>query len=178
MSEILQGKCLWFTGLFASGKTTIAKLVKEEIENKYSKPVTLLDSHRIRQNLSKGLGFSQKDRNINIQRVGFVAKEIVKHNGIVICSLISPYNESRRAVRNLFQPGDFVEIYTKASLETCISRDTQDLYSRALGGEIPLFTGVNDPYEEPVNQEITLDTEKLSPEESKNIIINYLLTNK
>src|SRR4029450_5515812 len=159
-----KGFTLWFTGLSGAGKTTISQIVAEELRERGSR-VEVLDGDVIRENLSKGLGFSKEDRDTNIRRIAFVA-DLLSRNGVpVITAAISPYRELRDEARDLM--GDrFIEVFVKASVEVCAERDVKGLYEKAFKGEIKEFTGVSDPYEPPLNAEITLDTEHQSPEES------------
>src|SRR5215216_937110 len=159
-----QGFTLWFTGLSGAGKTTISELVVKELQSRGT-AIEVLDGDVVRQNLSKGLGFSKEDRDTNIRRVAFVA-DLLSRNGVpVITAAISPYREIRDEARQLM--GDrFIEAYVKASVEVCEQRDVKGLYEKAFKGEIKEFTGVSDPYEPPLNPELILDTEHQSPEES------------
>ncbi|HEX2435846.1 MAG TPA: adenylyl-sulfate kinase [Solirubrobacterales bacterium] len=167
-----QGFTLWFTGLSGSGKTTITHIVRDELEARGSK-VEILDGDIVRQNLSKGLGFSKEDRDTNIRRVAFVA-DLLSRNGVpVITAAISPYREIRDEARAQMD-GRFIEAYVKASVEECERRDVKGLYAKARSGEIKEFTGVSDPYEAPENPELVLDTESETPEESAGRIIAYL----
>ena len=167
-----KGFTLWFTGLSGAGKTTISKLVETELDNRRNR-LEILDGDVVRENLSKGLGFSKEDRDTNIRRIAFVA-DLLSRNGVpVITAAISPYRELRDEARELM--GDrFIEVFVKASVEACIARDPKGLYKKALAGEIKEFTGVSDPYEEPLNPEIVLDTEAESPEESAAKLIALL----
>ena len=167
-----KGFTLWFTGLSGAGKTTISKLVEEELRQRRRR-LEILDGDIVRENLSKGLGFSKEDRDINIRRIAFVA-DLLSRNGVpVITAAISPYAEIRREARALM--GDrFIEVYVKATVDTCAERDVKGLYEKAFAGEIKEFTGVSDPYEEPLDPEVVLDTESESPEESAGRIISLL----
>ena len=167
-----QGYTLWFTGLSGAGKTTISHIVAEELEARGSK-LEILDGDVVRENLSKGLGFSKEDRDINIRRIAFVA-DLLSRNGVpVITAAISPYREIRDEAREMM--GDrFIEVYIEASVDACAERDVKGLYKKAFAGEIKEFTGVSDPYEEPLNAEITLKTEEEEPEESAARLIAYL----
>ncbi len=158
-----KGFTLWFTGLSGAGKTTISKIVERELRDRGSR-VEVLDGDVVRENLSKGLGFSKEDRDTNIRRIAFVA-DLLSRNGIpVITAAISPYREIRDEARELM--GDrFIEVFVKASVEVCAERDVKGLYEKAFKGEIKEFTGVSDPYEPPLNPEIVLDTEHDSAEE-------------
>jgi len=167
-----KGFTLWFTGLSGAGKTTISKLLVEELHRRNAR-IEVLDGDVIRENLSKGLGFSKEDRDTNIRRIAFVAN-LLSRNGVpVITAAISPYREIRDEARQMMD-GRFIEIYVKASVEACEERDVKGLYAKARSGEIKEFTGVSDPYEEPVDPEITVETEAQTPEESAQQIIDYL----
>jgi len=162
MSDL--GATLWFTGLSGAGKSTIAEIVDSELRERGYK-VEVLDGDVVRTNLSKGLGFSKEDRDTNIRRIAFVA-DLLSRNGVVaITAAISPYREIRDEARELMG-ARFIEIHVKASVEECARRDVKGLYEKAMRGEIKEFTGVSDPYEEPLNPELVLDTEAESPEES------------
>ena len=161
---------LWFTGLPLSGKTTIADLVYEELKSMGLR-VERLDSKQVRALFPKA-GFTREERLRHLGRVAFLSS-ILERNGIsVVASFISPYKEARDFARRLCK--NYVEIYVKASIETCKKRDYKGLYDKAIRGEIPNFTGISDPYEEPEDPDIILDTEKLTPEEAKNIVIDYV----
>src|SRR5436190_22809744 len=169
-----EGFTLWFTGLSGAGKTTIAELVRPELERR-GRLVEWLDGDEVREHLSKGLGFSKEDRDTNIQRIGWVASRLTRHGAPVLVSAISPYRETRRHARELVESfGPFVEVYVEASVEECARRDVKGLYAKAFAGELKGFTGVDDPYEEPVAPEIVVDTEKLEPEASARLIITRL----
>jgi adenylylsulfate kinase len=167
-----KGFTLWFTGLSGAGKTTISEHLAKELEARSSK-LEILDGDVVRENLSKGLGFSKEDRDTNIRRIAFVA-DLLSRNGVpVITAAISPYRELRDEARELM--GDrFIEAYVKASVEVCAERDVKGLYEKAFAGEIKEFTGVSDPYEAPLDPELTLDTENETPEESAEKILAYL----
>ena len=168
------GFTLWFTGLSGSGKTTIAHIVGPELERR-GHIVEYLDGDTVRTHLSKGLGFSKVDRDAHIERVGWVASRLTRHGAAVIVAAISPYAETRCTARQMIEEfGPFVEVYVKASVEECARRDVKGLYAKAFAGEIKGFTGVDDPYEEPVAPEIVVDTEKLEPEASARLIITRL----
>jgi adenylylsulfate kinase len=167
-----QGFTLWFTGLSGSGKTTITNLLVKELRTRGSK-LEVLDGDIVRENLSKGLGFSKEDRDTNIRRIAFVAN-LLSRNGVpVITAAISPYRAIRDEARELMD-SRFVEAYVKASVEVCEERDVKGLYAKARAGEIKEFTGVSDPYEPPKSPELVLDTEQQSPEESARQILGYL----
>ncbi len=167
-----KGFTLWFTGLSGAGKTTISKIVEDQLRERGSR-VEILDGDVVRENLSKGLGFSKEDRDINIRRIAFVA-DLLSRNGVpVITAAISPYRELRDEARETM--GDrFIEVFVKASVEVCAERDVKGLYEKAFRGEIKEFTGVSDPYEPPLNPEITLDTENQSAEESAHSLLALL----
>ena len=167
-----KGFTLWFTGLSGAGKTTISEIVEREMKARGSK-VEILDGDIVRENLSKGLGFSKEDRDTNIRRIAFVA-DLLSRNGVpVITAAISPYREIRDEARELM--GDrFIEVFVKASVEVCAERDVKGLYEKAFKGEIKEFTGVSDPYEPPLNPELTLDTEHDSAEEDAQKILTLL----
>ena len=166
------GFCLWFTGLSGAGKTTITNALVKELRKRGTK-IEILDGDIVRENLSKGLGFSKEDRDTNIRRIAFVA-DLLSRNGVpVITAAISPYREIRDESRELMGER-FIEVFVKASVEACAERDVKGLYKKAFAGEIKEFTGVSDPYEEPLNAEITLDTENESPEESAGKLIALL----
>jgi adenylyl-sulfate kinase len=152
-----RGFTLWLTGLSGAGKSTLAIAVAHELR-RGGVQVETLDGDEVRQNLSKGLGFSREDRDTNIRRIGYVAKLLTRNGVVVISAAISPYRAVRDEVRR--EIGAFVEVHVKASLEECVRRDTKGLYRRALAGEIPQFTGVSDPYEEPLAPELVIDTER------------------
>lgn len=153
----VSGCTLWLTGLSGAGKSTLATAVAHELR-RAGVGVETLDGDEVRQNLSKGLGFSREDRDTNIRRIGYVAKLLTRNGVVAISAAISPYRAVRDEVRR--EIGAFVEVYVKASLDECIRRDTKGLYRRALAGEIPQFTGVSDPYEEPLTPELVVDTER------------------
>jgi len=168
-----QGVCVWFTGLSGAGKSTTAEILTTMLLE-HGRQVTVLDGDVVRTHLSKGLGFSKEDRDTNILRIGFVASEIVRHGGIAICAAVSPYRATRNAVRNLVGEG-FIEVFVDTPLEVCEERDTKGLYAKARRGEIKDFTGIDDPYEEPLNAEISIDTVKYSPEQNAQQIITMLM---
>ncbi len=159
----MKGFTIWFTGLSGSGKSTIAQIVYNELKKSGHK-VEMLDGDVIRTNLSKGLGFSKEGRDENIKRVGFVCNLLTRNDVIAIAVCISPYKEVRDFNRRRI--GRFVEVYTKCSLDECIKRDPKGNYKKALAGEIKNYTGIDDPYEEPENPEITVETDKETAEES------------
>ncbi len=168
-----QGFCLWFTGLSGAGKSTTAEVLTTLLLEK-GRQITLLDGDVVRTHLSKGLGFSKEDRDINIRRIGFVAAEIVRHGGVAVCAAVSPYRATRNDVRNTVGSENFVEIFVDTPLEVCEERDVKGMYAKARRGEIKGFTGIDDPYEPPRNPEVVLDTVNATPEENAHKIIAYL----
>jgi adenylylsulfate kinase len=167
-----KGFTLWFTGLSGSGKTTITNQLVKELRRR-DVGLEVLDGDIVRENLSKGLGFSKEDRDTNIRRIAFVANLLSRHGVPVITAAISPYREIRNEAREMMDDR-FIEAYVKASVETCEERDVKGLYAKARSGEIKEFTGVSDPYEPPEDPELVLETESQSPEESAQQIIAYL----
>jgi adenylylsulfate kinase len=161
-----RGVTVWFTGLSGAGKTTITRAIAEELRAKECQ-LEILDGDIVRENLTKGLGFSKEDRDINIRRIGFVANLLTRNGVIVLVSAISPYREVREEVRQTV--GDFVEVFVNAPLGTCEERDVKGLYKRARAGEIKQFTGIDDPYEPPLNPEVECrtDLEELSESVAK-----------
>ncbi|UCC77872.1 MAG: adenylyl-sulfate kinase [Anaerolineales bacterium] len=166
-----KGFTLWFTGLSGSGKTTLARGVETILRQRDMK-VEVLDGDVIRQNLSKGLGFSKADRDTNIKRIGFVCKLLTRNGVVAIASAISPYREVRQFVRK--DIGAFVLVYVKCPVNVLIRRDVKGLYEKALSGEISNFTGISDPYEEPLHPDIVVDTSIETPQESIAKIIGKL----
>jgi sulfate adenylyltransferase len=168
-----QGFCIWFTGLSASGKSTTAEILTVLLQE-FGRNVTLLDGDVVRNHLSRGLGFSNEDRDSNIRRIGFVAAEIVKHQGTVICAAVSPYRATRNDVRNMVGSERFVEVFVNTPLEECERRDVKGMYLKARRGEIKNFTGIDDPYEAPVQPELVIDTVANSAEDNSRLIVKYL----
>lgn len=168
-----QGFCVWFTGLSGAGKSTIAEILADLLIE-HGRQVTLLDGDVVRTHLSKGLGFSKEDRDTNILRIGFVASEVVRHHGAVICAAISPYRAARSQVRAIVGDDRFILVYVATPLDVCEQRDTKGLYVRARRGELKGVTGIDDPYEEPVGPELVLDTVERSPQENAQEIVRYL----
>ena len=166
-----KGFVLWFTGLPCSGKSTLAELLKPELE-KRGRLVDVLDGDVVRTHLTKGLGFSKEDRDTNIRRIGFVAGLVARHGGIAITAAISPYRAIRDEIRGTVE--NFIEVFVNTPLETCIKRDVKGMYKKALAGEMKGFTGVDDPYEAPVSPEITILTETETPEQSAERILGKL----
>ncbi len=171
------GVCLWFTGLSGSGKTTTAEAVVPLIEA-LGRPVTVLDGDVVRTHLSRGLGFSREDRDENVRRVGFVAAEIVRHGGVVVCALVSPYRAARAEAREMVEvaggAGSFVEIFVDTPLEVCAERDVKGLYAGAQRGEVKQMTGVGDPYEPPLSPELHLTTVDRTVEQNAAAVIDHL----
>src|SRR5678816_1758821 len=175
MSATHQGFTLWFTGLSGAGKSTLAEAVRDVILARGGR-IELLDGDEVRTNLSKGLGFSKEDRDTNIRRIGYVSR-LLSRNGVgVIASAISPYREVRDEVRQSITSdgSEFIEVYVQCPIEVLVERDVKGLYKKALAGEIREFTGVSDPYEEPLNPEVIVKTDSESIEESANRIIAAL----
>lgn len=168
---------LWFTGLSGSGKSTVSVALETALHTKGIHTYRL-DGDNVRHGLNKNLGFSPDDRTENIRRIGEVSKLMVDAGLFTLTAFISPYKEDRDQVRELVEPNEFIEVYVKASLETCEERDTKGLYKKARLGELKNFTGIDAPYDIPDNPEITIDTNKLSVEESVQVIVNYLIQNK
>ena len=168
-----KGVTLWMTGLSGSGKSTIACLLEQKLIGLGKLPYRL-DGDNMRHGLSGNLGFSPADRSENIRRVGEVAKLFTDAGLIVIASFISPYLADRQIVRANLQPGDFVEVYIKASLAAAESRDPKGLYKKARAGEIKGFTGIDDPYEPPLAPELTIDTEMLNTQEASEAVFEFL----
>jgi sulfate adenylyltransferase len=169
-----QGACIWFTGLSCSGKSTTAEILTVMLLE-CGRRVTLLDGDVVRTHLSKGLGFSREDRDLNIRRIAFVASEVVRHGGIAITATISPYRSTRNDIRDLMGEGHFIEVFMDTPLEICEQRDIKGLYIKARRGEIENFTGINDPYEPPLRPEIRLNAVEYSPEENARQILDHLL---
>ena len=169
-----KGFTLWFTGLSGAGKTTISRVLEGHLRERGSK-LEILDGDLVRENLSKGLGFSKEDRDTNIRRIAFVA-DLLSRNGVpVITAAISPYRETRDNARKLHEgKGRFVEVYVEASVDTCAERDVKGLYAKAFAGEIKEFTGVSDPYEEPESPEIRVETAGKTPEDNAKEILDWL----
>lgn len=171
MSKTQRGVTVWFTGLSGAGKTTIRMAVEQALRTQGHK-VEVLDGDIVRENLTKGLGFSKADRDENIRRIGFVAHLLTRNDVIVLVSAISPYREIRDEVRGKI--GDFVEIYVNAPLSVCEQRDVKGLYKKARAGEIKQFTGIDDPYEAPLNPEVECRTDLETLEESTARVLDRL----
>jgi adenylylsulfate kinase len=168
-----RGVTVWFTGLSGAGKTTLCLAMEAELRSRQLK-VEVLDGDLIRENLTKGLGFSKADRDENIRRIGFVSHLLTRNGVIVLVSAISPYREIRDEVRQ--RVGDFVEVYVNAPLEVCEGRDVKGLYKRARAGEIKQFTGIDDPYESPLQPEVECRTDLESVENLTAKILDKLQT--
>ena len=168
-----QGFCVWFTGLSGAGKSTTAEVLTMLLLEA-GRQVTVLDGDVVRTHLSRGLGFSKEDRDINIRRIGFVASEIVRHGGAAICAAVSPYRATRNDVRNMVGDGHYIEVFVDTPLKVCEARDTKGMYAKARRGEIKGFTGIDDPYEAPEHAEIILNTQDATPEENAHLILDYL----
>lgn len=164
----MSGFTVWFTGLPSSGKSTLAKVLRGEIEKK-DKHVEILDGDEVRLRLSKGLGFSKEDRDENIRRISYVAKVITRCGAVAITCAISPYKDIRLEARNEIE--NFVEVFVDCDVEECIRRDVKGLYKKALSGEIKNFTGISDPYEKPESPEITVNSSTETIEQSVKKIV-------
>ncbi len=167
------GICIWFTGLSGSGKSTTAEVLTVLLQE-HGRQVTLLDGDVVRTHLWQGLGFSKRDRDLNIRRIGFVASEIVRHGGIVVCAAVSPYRATRDDVRNMVGRDRFVEVFMDTPLEECERRDTKGIYEKARRREIQNVTGIDDPYETPRHPEIRLETINQGLEENSRLVLEYL----
>ena len=167
-----RGVTLWFTGMSGSGKSTVSEIVEVVLRDAGYK-VEILDGDIVRTNLSKGLGFSKEDRDLNIKRIGFVCNLLTRNGVIAISAAISPYREVRDYNRK--EIGDFIEVFCKCPLEVLIERDVKGLYKKALSGEIKNFTGVSDPYEEPENPEATINSDSETPEASARIVLDKMV---
>jgi len=170
-----QGFTVFLTGLSGSGKSTIANALLVKFMETGGRPVTVLDGDIVRKNLSSELNFSKEHRDINIRRIGFVASEITKNGGIAICAPIAPYDSVRKEVRQTIEPGGgFMLAYVATPIETCEERDRKGLYAKARAGILKEFTGISDPYEEPADADLVIDTTQLSPEEAAQEILLHL----
>ncbi|MCK6439786.1 MAG: adenylyl-sulfate kinase [Planctomycetes bacterium] len=170
-----QAYTIWLTGLSGAGKSTLAQALSHRLEEQ-GIVHEVLDGDVVRTNLSSELGFSRKDRDTNVKRIGFVAGLLNRHGVPVITAAISPYREAREQVRAHIGRERFIEVYVKASLDTVIARDVKGFYEKALLGEVEAFTGINDPYEAPINPQLTVDTDLESVDESLERIWNHLAT--
>src|SRR5204863_4285578 len=167
----VSGFTIWFTGLSGAGKSTLARALEQALVER-GRHVEVLDGDEVRENLSKGLGFSKEDRDTNIRRIAYVARLITRSGGVAITAAISPYREVRDELRG--QTPGFVEVFVRAPLDTLVERDTKGLYRKAIAGEIANFTGVSDPYEEPLHPEVTCDTSVESVEQSVTKVLDKL----
>lgn len=170
----MAGAILWFTGLSGAGKSTLATAVAARLDGR--RAVEILDGDEVRTHLSKGLGFSREDRDINVRRIGFVARLLAKHGVFVITAAISPYEDTREEIRRLAraQGIPFVEVFVNPRLESLVERDVKGLYKRALAGELDHFTGISDPYEPPKNPDVVVRTDTESVEASAETILKAL----
>ncbi|MDZ4713306.1 MAG: adenylyl-sulfate kinase [bacterium] len=164
---------IWFTGLSGSGKSTLANKLEEKLFEKKI-PTYLLDGDNIRLGLNKDLSFTEQDRKENIRRIGEVSKLFVDSGIVVLTAFISPFRAERNSVRELLDSNDFIEVFVKCSLDVCEDRDVKGLYKKARSGEIKNFTGIDSPYEEPADPEIVIDTNKMSPEESVDLLMKFI----
>ena len=170
-----RGLVVMFTGLSGSGKSTLARALRDRIAAAGDRAVTLLDGDVVRRMLSSGLGFDRASRELNVRRIGFVASEIARHGGIAICAPIAPYASTREAVRQMVAPhGDMVLVHVATPLEECEARDLKGLYAKARAGLVDGFTGISDPYEEPLDAQVTVDTSLLDPDEAVGQVLRYL----
>ena len=172
-TPVKQGFTVWLTGLSGAGKSTIAERLAPELAARGCS-VEVLDGDEVRTHLSKGLGFSREDRDINIGRISFVASLLVKHGAAVITAAISPYAQARSEARQRIGEDHFVEVYVRCSLDELVRRDVKGLYKKAIAGELPHFTGVSDPYEPPENPNVVVDSERETVEESVGRILTEL----
>jgi adenylylsulfate kinase len=169
-----EGFVLWLTGLPASGKTSLAKALEIELR-KIGRRVEVLDGDEVRKWLSPEAGFTREDRERHLMRVAYVSKLLARNGIIVIASFVSPYREVRRKIRELIEEDSrFIEIYVRCPFEVAIKRDPKGLYRKAIVGEVRNFTGIDDPYEEPENPEITVDSSEMTVEEEARVVLNYL----
>jgi len=169
-----KGVLIWFTGLSGSGKSTVAYTLEHALVQQ-GRLAYVLDGDNIRHGLNKNLGFSAEDREENIRRIGEVAKLFADAGVITLTAFISPYRKDRDKNRELLGEGNFIEVYCKAPLDVCESRDPKGLYKKARAGEIKGFTGIDDPYEEPLNPEVVIETDKLSPQEAAARLLELLI---
>ncbi|MBA2556413.1 MAG: adenylyl-sulfate kinase [Chloroflexi bacterium] len=169
-----RGFCVWFTGLSGSGKSTTAEVLTVLLLE-HGREVTLLDGDVVRTHLSKGLGFSREDRDINVRRIGFVAAEIVRHGGVAVCAAVSPYRAARSDVRNIVGSERFIEVYVDTPIEVCEERDVKGMYAQARHGTLAGFTGVDDPYEPPRDPDVTLQTVGQTPQANARRVLDALV---
>lgn len=170
-----RGVCLWFTGLSGSGKSTTAQALVPLLESR-GRTVTVLDGDVVRTHLSAGLGFSREDRDTNVRRVGYVAGEVVRHGGLAVAALVSPYRATRDEVRGMVSAagGTFVEVFVDTPLDVVERRDVKGWYARARAGEVKEFTGLDDPYEPPLQPELTLQTTRTTAKANARLVVDYL----
>ncbi len=170
-----RGACIWFTGLSGSGKSTTAEALLPLLDGR-GRTVTVLDGDVVRTHLSAGLGFSRQDRDTNVRRVGYVAGEVVRHGGLVVAALVSPYRETRAEVRAMVEEagGAFVEVFVDTPLAVVEDRDVKGWYAKARAGEVKEFTGLDDPYEPPLDPELTLRTTDTTPGSNAELVVDYL----
>jgi len=171
MSKLSRGAVIWFTGLSGAGKSTLAEALIPKLKS-HGKKVEILDGDVVRTHLSKGLGFSREDRDTNIARIAFVAHLLARNGVYVLVAAISPFRSARDAARQTI--GDFVEVHVAPPLDECIKRDVKGLYKKAIAGEIPQFTGISDPYEEPLAPELAIDTSKVTVDDGVHRILSTL----
>jgi sulfate adenylyltransferase len=167
------GACVWFTGLSGSGKSTTAEALVPLLQEQH-REVTVLDGDVVRTHLSKGLGFNREDRDTNVRRVGYVASEVVRHGGLVVAALVSPYRATREEARSMVGAGRFVEVFVDTPLDVVEQRDVKGWYAKARAGEVKDFTGVDDPYEPPPSPELTLQTLDTTPQANAALVFQYL----
>ncbi|HXZ71508.1 MAG TPA: adenylyl-sulfate kinase, partial [Streptosporangiaceae bacterium] len=172
-----RGLVIFLTGLSGSGKSTIARGLRDALSERGDRTVSLLDGDLVRELLSAGLTFSRADRDLNIARIGFVATEVARHGGIAICAPIAPYAQARARVRSMVREvGDFLLVHVATPVQVCEARDRKGLYAKARAGVIGNFTGVSDPYEEPTDAELTIDTSAMSRQQSVDAVLRLLIT--
>jgi len=167
-----RGACIWFTGLSGSGKSTTAEALVPLLEAR-GRTVTMLDGDVVRTHLTQGLGFSREDRDTNVRRVGYVASEVVRHGGLVVAALVSPYRDTRAEVREMVGE-DYIEVFVDTPLQVVEERDVKGWYAKARAGEVKEFTGVSDPYEPPTEPELTLLTTDTTAEANAQLVLEYL----
>jgi adenylyl-sulfate kinase len=174
-----KGLVIWLTGLSGAGKTTLARALEQKLLTAGFR-VELLDGDQVRESLSRGLGFSKEDRDTNVRRIGFVARLLARNGVVVLASLISPYQQSRDDVRHAVESDGvrFVEVFVRCPIEVLIKRDVKGLYKKALVGEIKNFTGISDPYEEPLAPEVVVDSSAESVEQSASRVFKYLIESR
>jgi sulfate adenylyltransferase len=168
-----QGFCVWFTGLSGAGKSTIAEVLIQLLAE-HGRQTTVLDGDVVRTHLSHGLGFSKEDRDRNILRIGFVAAEVVRHQGVAICAAVSPYRAARNEVRNMVGAERFILVHVDTPLAVCEERDIKGLYAKARAGDLKGFTGIDDPYEDPIDPDVVLTAVDCTPEENARKVIDLL----